>query len=109
MSCFGALCLVRVEAPCDLALLLLLTLPEPSVVSVFCPVLSGNNDRPFLAAFSLAFGAAVEERLALDCPAVVLPFAFALGAGVDELLDPVRGVGNTGAGFKCEYNGDAPC
>ena len=108
MSCVGALCLVRVEAPCDLALLLLLTLPEPSVVSVFCPVHSGDNDRPFLVAFSLALGAAVEELLALDCPAVVLAFALVLGAGVDELLDPVLGVGNAGAGFKCEYIGNAP-
>ena len=106
MSCFGALCLVR--APSDLALLLLFTLAEASAASVLCPVHSGDNDRAFLAVFSLALGAAVEELLALDCPAVGLAFALALGAGVDELLDPVLGVGNAGAGFKCEYIGNAP-
>ena len=102
MSCCGALCLVRAEAPCDLGLLLLLAVVDAS------GVFSGDADRALVVAFALALGAGVDELLALDCPAVVLAFALALGAGVDELLDPVLGVGNAGAGFKCEYTGNAP-
>ena len=104
MSCCGALCLVRAEAPCDLGLLVLLL----AVDSSGSGVCSGDADRALVVAFALALGAGVDELLALECPAVVLAFALALGAGVDELLDPVLGVGNAGAGFKCEYTGNAP-
>ena len=102
MSCCGALCLVRAEAPSDLGLLLLLAVVDTS------GVFAGDADRALVVAFVLALGAAVEELLAVDCPAVVLAFALVLGAGVDELLDPVLGVGNAGAGFKCEHIGNAP-
>ena len=99
MSC---ICLVRAEAPSDLGLLLLFAVVDAS------GVFSGDADRALVVAFALALGAGVDELLALDCPAVVLAFALALGAGVDELLDPVLGVGNAGAGFNCEYTGNAP-
>lgn len=48
----------------------------------------------------LALGA--DARLDLDD-------AFALGAKLDALRVPVRGVGNAVAGFNCEYTGNAPC
>lgn len=72
---------------------------------------SKGDDRDIVVAVVFALGAivVVDELLALDCPAVVLVFAFALGAGVDARFDPVLGVGNTGAGFKCEYVGNASC
>ena len=84
--CEGGICLLRVAVSSDFALLLLLL----AVVS--SGVFSGDADRALVVAFALALGAGVDELLALDCPA----FALALGAGVDELL----GVGNAGAGFK---------
>lgn len=56
---------------------------------------------------AFALGAAAYTLFALGCPSAVLAFAFVFCAGAYKPLDPVLGVGNAGAGFKCEYTGNA--